>query len=88
MVAYSCNKDNDNNEEVKQLDGFVWISGGLATCAEQIHLVNGDTLIVRIEEFKTLKSGDKVNVKYKELGANNSCPFGIDCEIIELKKIN
>jgi hypothetical protein len=39
-----------------------------------------------MEDIISFKSGDSVNVKYKEIGLNKSCTPGIDCEIIEIKK--
>ena len=84
MIFAGCNKDDD---AVKNENGKVWLSGGLAYCAEQIHLDNGDTLIVNIEDLITFTSGDRVSVKYKEIGINKSCSQGIDCEIIEIKKV-
>jgi hypothetical protein len=86
VFVLSCNKDNDD-DSIKQENGNVWLSGGLYYCAEQIHLDNGDTLIVNIEDVISFTSGDKVNVKYKEIGINENCSPGIDCEIIEIKKI-
>lgn len=85
VFALSCNKDDDN-DSIKQGNGEVWLSGGLAYCAEQIHLDNGGTLIVNMEDIISFKSGDRVNVKYKEIGLNKTCSPGIDCEIIEIKK--
>lgn len=85
FFALSCNKD-DSDASVKQNIGNVWLSGGLAFCAQQIHLDNGDTLIVRIEDIISFTSGDRVTVKYKVTGINESCPPGKDCEIIEIKK--
>ena len=84
LFALSCNKDDD---AVKNENGKVWLSGGLAYCAEQIHLDNGDTLIVNMEDLLSFTSGDRVNVKYKEIGINKSCSQGIDCDIIEIKKV-
>jgi len=86
VFALSCNK-NEDDASIKQGNGNVWLSGGLAHCAEQIHLDNGDTLIVNLEDIISFTSGDRVSVKYKETGINVSCPPGIDCEIIEIKKI-
>jgi hypothetical protein len=60
---------------------------GLAYCAEQIHLDNGDTLIVRVENVISLTSGDRVSIKYKELGVNENCPPGINCEVFDIEKI-
>jgi hypothetical protein len=87
LFFLSCNKDDGNDSSIKQQDGDVWFSGGLAVCAEQIHLDNGDTLIVNLEDIISFRTGDRVNVKYKEIGLNESCTSGIDCEIIEIKKV-
>ena len=86
VFALSCNKE-ENDDVIKQEKGNVWLSGGLAYCAEQIHLDNGDTLIVHIEDVIYFTSGDRVSVKYKEIGQNESCPPGIDCEIVEIKEV-
>jgi hypothetical protein len=86
VFALSCNKDDDD-DSIKQENGNVWLSGGLAYCAEQIHLDNGDTLIVNLEDIISFTSGDRVSVKYKEIGINKFCSPGIDCEIIEIKKV-
>lgn len=83
----SCNENDGNEVSIKQEYGVVWLSGGLAVCAEQIHLDNGDTLIVKLEDIIVFRTGDRVNVKYKEIGLNKSCSPGIDCEIIGIKKI-
>lgn len=86
LFALSCNKD-DGEASIKQENGNVWLSGGLAYCAEQIHLNNEDTLIVALEEIISFRSGDRVTVKYKEIGINEFCSPSIDCEIIEIKKV-
>lgn len=86
MLALSCNKDNDEDIANQEL-GNVWRSGGLWHCAEQIHLDNGDTLIVSLEDINSFKSGDRVLLKYKEIGINEFCSPGIDCEVIEIKKV-
>jgi len=87
VFALSCRKDN-NDDSIKQEIGSVWLSGGLAYCAEQIHLDNGDNLIVKMEDVMSFKTGDRVSVKYKEIGVNkSSCSPGIDCEIIEIKRV-
>ena len=85
VFALSCNKDDDD-DSIKQENGNVWLSGGLAYCAEQIHLDNGDTLIVNVEDIISFTSGDRVSVKYKEIGINKFCSPSIDCEIIEIRK--
>ena len=73
LVVLSCSKDN-GDALIKQESGEVWLSGGLAYCAEQIHLDNGVTLIVNnIEDIIFFKSGDRVTVKYKEIGVNEFC---------------
>ena len=56
-------------------------------CAEQLHLDNGDTLIAIRGALFSFKSGDRVNVKYKESGINENCSPYINCEIIEINKI-
>lgn len=86
LFALCCNKD-DGKDVIKQGNGYIWLSGGFIYCAEQIHLDNGDTLIVSLEEIGLLKSGDRVALKYKELGINEFCSPGIDCEVIEIKNI-
>jgi hypothetical protein len=86
IFVLSCNKDDDD-DLIKQGNGKVWLSGGLAYCAEQIHLDSGDTLIVNLEDIIIYTSGDRVRVKYKEIGINEFCSPGIDCEIMEIKKV-
>ena len=84
LVLLSCSKD-DGDALIKQASGEVWLSGGLAYCAEQIRLDNGVTLIVNnIEDIISFKSGDRVTVKYKEIGVNEFCSPSINCEIIEI----
>jgi len=86
LIALSCNKE-ESQENFKQENGQLWLSGGLYYCAEQLWLDNGDTLIVSLEDIISFRSGDRVNVKYKEIGANEFCTSYIDCEIIEISKI-
>jgi hypothetical protein len=86
LITLSCTRD-EGKDSYEQGNGNIWLSGGLAYCAEQIHLENGNTLIVNLSDVKSFKSGDRVTVKYKEKGISKSCPPGIDCEIIEIKKI-
>jgi len=86
VFALSCNKDN-NEDSFKQDNGEVWLSGGLYYCAEQIRLDNGDTLVVSLEDIISFRSGDRVELKYKEIGVNEFCSPYIDCEIIEIKKV-
>lgn len=86
IFALSCNKDDDD-DLIKQGNGKVWLSGGLMYCAHQIHLDSGDTLIVNLEDIIFYTSGDRVRVKYKEIGINEFCSPGIDCEIMEIKKV-
>jgi len=85
LSVLSCNKE-DSGDSVKQGYGTVWHSGGLAYCASQIHLDNGDKLIVNFAETIAFRSGDRVAVMYRETGINEHCPPGIDCEIIGIKK--
>lgn len=83
LFALSCK----NEDVIEQENGEVWLSGGLYYCAQQVRLDNGDTLIVSLEDIISFRSGDKVNVKYKEIGVNENCSQYIDCVIIEIKKI-
>ncbi len=85
LVALSCKKDYDEIP-VKQENGEVWLSGGLYYCAQQIRLDNGDTLVVSLEDVISLRSGDKINIKFREIGKNKNCPQYIDCEVIEISK--
>ncbi|HKM92791.1 MAG TPA: hypothetical protein VJY41_03980 [Prolixibacteraceae bacterium] len=86
LFALCCNKD-DGKDVIKQGNGYIWLSGGLIYCAEQIHLDNGDTLIVSLEKNKLLKSGDRVALSYKELAVSEFCSPGIDCEVIKIKTV-
>jgi hypothetical protein len=89
ILVLSCADDSkDETEIILVAKGSIWLSGGLANCAEQIHLDQGDTLIVSIEDILNFRSGDRVNVYYKEIGVNQFCPPHLDCEIIGLTKID
>jgi hypothetical protein len=85
MIAFSCDQEDDF---IAQENGKVWLSGGLVICAEQIHLDSGDTLIINLEDIIAFKSGDRVRVKYKEIGKNEFCSPGIDCQIIDIRKVD
>jgi len=89
IFAISCNKEDkrDKDNSIKQESGNVWISGGLAVCAVQIHLDNGDVLIPNVIDVISFSSGDKVSVRYREIGINEFCSPRIDCKIIEIKKV-
>lgn len=82
-IQLSCSEEND----YKQEQGSVWRSGALSYCSEQLHLENGDTLIVNDGTISNFNSGDRVSVKYIEIGINEICTYGIDFELIEIKKI-
>lgn len=85
MITLSCDKDD---ALIEQENGNVWLSGGLAICAEQIHLDTGDTLIVDLEDIISFKTGDRVRIKYKKIGIIGSCSPGIDCQIIDIRKVD
>lgn len=87
ILALSCVMDDDN-DILKQENGSIWISGGLMNCAHQIRLDDGVTLIGSLEDIGSFTSGDKVRVIYKEIGINEFCSPAIDCEIIEIFKID
>lgn len=86
LFFFACNDDNDTTYD-REAQGRIWLSGGLAYCAEQIHLDNGDTLIVNIDDVIAFKSGERVNVKFNEVGINEHCAPGIDCEIVEIERL-
>jgi hypothetical protein len=85
MLLFSCSK-NGGEAPTKEETGTVWLSGGLANCASQIHLDNGDTLIVNVwDVYPSFRSGERVTVTYKEKGISKNCPPGIDCEVLEIR---
>jgi len=84
---FSCVDEDKDEAAIKQQEGEIWRSGGLALCAEQIHLANGDTLIVDLEDIMDFSAGDRVNVRYTERGLNEACAPGINGEIIEIRKM-
>lgn len=65
----------------------MWLSGGLYHCAQQIRLDNGNTLVVSLEDVIALRSGDRVSIKYKEIGKNENCAPYIDSEVVEIVKL-
>lgn len=85
LAILSCNSDDE--DIIKTEKGELWLSGGLYHCAEQIHLDNGDTLIVNLKEVIPYASGDRVTIKYKELERNEHCSYGLNCSVIELMKL-
>jgi hypothetical protein len=90
LLLFSCSEETTNDNQDWQTGiGEVWLSGGLFFCAEQIHMQNGDTLIpVNIEKIMVFQSGQKINVKYKELEiCETNCTIGKDCEILEIQII-
>src|SRR5690606_4216354 len=87
LSLFSCVDEDKDDPAIKQQEGEIWRSGGLAVCAEQIHLANGDTLIVDLEDIMDFSAGDRVNVKYTERGLNEACAPGINGEIIEIRKM-
>jgi hypothetical protein len=85
ILIFSCSK-NGSDAPIKEEVGTIMLSGGLAYCASQIHLDNGDTLIVQIGDiYPSFRSGDRVTVTYKEKGINKNCPPGIDCEVVGIR---
>jgi hypothetical protein len=39
-----------------------------------------------MKDLMSFTFGDRVSVKYKEIGINKFCSSGIDCEIVEIKR--
>ena len=90
FVVFACSDEKDDLPEgEKEAVGTVWLSGGLAFCAEQIRLDEGDTLITTDwETIYQFKAGDRVSVIYREINNRVSgCNIGVDCEIIDIEKI-
>jgi len=91
IFLISCGKETEDVElQVLEGTGTIWLSGGLMYCATQVRMENGDTLIP--SQFNTelmkLKTGNRVQLKYKELTIRESgCTIGKDCKIIEVKVI-
>ncbi len=92
IFLFSCGKETeDDDKQVMEGTGTVWLSGGLMYCATQFRMENGDTLIPNqfTSDLVKLKSGNQVRLKYKELTFRESgCTIGKDCEIIEVKVID
>lgn len=91
FIFISCSKEvEEDNFNIKEGNGTVWLSGGLYFCAEQIRMDNGDTLIPVInppEIFLSAMNG-RVHIKYKVIDNRVSgCTIGKDCEIIEINEI-
>lgn len=90
LLLLSCSKEtSEDNLDIKEGIGTIWLSGGLAFCAEQIRMENGDTLIPTNTSLTiSFDSGQKVNLKYSELNSRDSgCSIGRDCKIIEITVI-
>ena len=91
LFLISCGKDTENEEsQILEGTGTVWLSGGLMYCATQVRMENGDTLIP--SQFNTeimkLKTGNRIQLKYQELAIRESdCTIGKDCKIFEVKVI-
>lgn len=92
IFLFSCGKETEDVElQVLEGTGTVWLSGGLAYCATQFRMENGDTLIPNqfTTELVKLKAGNRIRLKYQELTIRESgCKIGKDCKIIEVKVIN
>lgn len=86
LVVLSCKKVY-NEIPLQQENGEVWLSGGSAYCAQQIRLDNGDTLVVSLEDVVSLRSGDRINIKFKKIGENKNCHQYFDCEVIKMMKL-
>ena len=91
IFLISCGKETEDVElQVLEGTGTIWLSGGLMYCATQVSMENGDTLIPNQfnTELMKLKTGNRVQLKYKELTIRESgCTIGKDCKIIEVKVI-
>jgi hypothetical protein len=83
VVNLACT-EREELEKIKENDGNIWMSGGLAQCAQQIRLDNGEILVENSGRLLPFISGDKVRVKYREMGQNQFCPPAIDIEVLEI----
>ena len=92
IFLISCGKETENEEsQILEGTGTVWLSGGLMYCATQVRMENGDTLIPNqfTTELMKLKTGTRIKLKYKELTIRESgCTIGKDCKIIEVNVID
>jgi len=92
LFLISCGKETENEEsQILEGTGTVWLSGGLMYCATQVRMENGDTLIPNQfnTEIMKLKTGNRVQLKYQELAIRESgCTIGKDCKIIEVNVID
>lgn len=92
IFLFSCsNETGEDNLQVLEGTGTVWLSGGLMYCATQFRMENGDTLIPNqfTSELVKLKSGNHVILKYQLLTVRESgCNIGEECKIIEVKVID
>ena len=91
LFMISCGKETGNEEsQILEGTGTVWLSGGMMYCATQVRMDNGDTLIPNQlnPELMKLKTGNRIKLKYKELTLRESgCTIGKDCNIIEVNVI-
>jgi hypothetical protein len=91
IILLSCGKETGIDEpQILEGTGTVWLSGGLAYCATQFRMENGDTLIPNqfTTELVKLKAGNRIRLKYQEPTIRESgCKIGKDCKIIEVKVI-
>jgi len=92
LFLISCGKETENEEsQILEGTGTVWLSGGLMYCATQVRMENGDTLIPNQfnTEIMKLKTGNRVQLKYQELAIRESgCTIGKDCKLIEVNVID
>jgi len=92
IFSFSCSNETENDEpQIMEGTGTVWLSGGLMYCATQVRMENGDTLIPNqfSAEVMKLKSGNRIRLKYLELSIRESgCTIGKDCKIIDVRVID
>lgn len=84
FAAAACSKNEV--ADAQEAKGEVWLSGGLAVCAEQIRLDNGQILVASVDDIKTFKSNDRVIVKYNQTSLNQNCSPALNCKIISIRK--
>lgn len=92
IFLFACGTETENDEmQILEGTGTLWLSGGLMNCATQIRMENGDTLIPNQfnSDIMKLKSGNRIQLSYQELTIRESgCTIGKECKIIEVKVID
>ncbi len=85
IIAISCNEENTNDTVLKSF-GTVYVSGGLADCAQKIVLDNGETIIPSNWDDYNLVADDRVWVEYEVILKTSTCE-GQDCQLLKYQLV-